>query len=254
MSEATSAEFDTVAAWTADVAVDLGPEFFVPAGCRGSGSPAALRWLVERLELGRSQRLLDAGAGVGGPAAFAAEEAGVRPVLVEPEQGACRAARRLFAFPVVQADAAALPFPADHFDVAWCLGVLCTSQDQPGLVRELRRVLRDGARLGLLVFTASVPAVTGAPDGNDFPTPDALRRLLRDSDLQVEAMTPADASGPPPADWSRRADAVEAELERRHADDDAWRTAQRQSAAFGRLLASGQVAGTLVVARAGRTG
>ena len=40
------AEFDTVAAWTAEVAADLGPEYFVPAACRGSGKPAALDWLL----------------------------------------------------------------------------------------------------------------------------------------------------------------------------------------------------------------
>jgi hypothetical protein len=36
------AEFDTVAGWTAQVAAGLGPEYYVPAGCRGSGLPAAL--------------------------------------------------------------------------------------------------------------------------------------------------------------------------------------------------------------------
>ena len=39
MTEAMQAEFDTVAEWTAQVAADLGPEYHVPAGCRGSGSP-----------------------------------------------------------------------------------------------------------------------------------------------------------------------------------------------------------------------
>jgi hypothetical protein len=34
------AEFDTVADWTARVAADLGPEYYIPAACRGSGQPA----------------------------------------------------------------------------------------------------------------------------------------------------------------------------------------------------------------------
>ena len=34
-----AAEFDTVAEWTAQVAADLGPEYYVPAACRGSGQP-----------------------------------------------------------------------------------------------------------------------------------------------------------------------------------------------------------------------
>jgi hypothetical protein len=36
-----AAEFDTVAEWTAQVAEALGPEYAVPAGCRGSGQRAA---------------------------------------------------------------------------------------------------------------------------------------------------------------------------------------------------------------------
>jgi protein-L-isoaspartate O-methyltransferase len=97
------AEFGTVAEWTAEVAADLGREYFVPAACRGSGSPTTLRWLIERLAISSRDRMLDCGAGVGGPAAFAAELTGVVPLLSDPEAGACRAARRLFGFPVVQA-------------------------------------------------------------------------------------------------------------------------------------------------------
>ncbi|MGH3176482.1 MAG: hypothetical protein ACRDPF_21790 [Streptosporangiaceae bacterium] len=40
------AEFDTVAEWTAEVAAGLGPEYLIPAACRGSGKPAALDWLL----------------------------------------------------------------------------------------------------------------------------------------------------------------------------------------------------------------
>ena len=50
-SDAMSAEFDTVAEWTAEVATDLGSDHRVPAGCRGSGNPAALDWLIEHLGL-----------------------------------------------------------------------------------------------------------------------------------------------------------------------------------------------------------
>jgi hypothetical protein len=46
-----AAEFDTVAEWTAEVAADLGAAYHIPAGCRGSGSPAALDWLVGNLDL-----------------------------------------------------------------------------------------------------------------------------------------------------------------------------------------------------------
>jgi len=156
VTEEMKAEFDTVASWTADVALELGPDYFLPAGCRGSGSPASLRWFLDRLRVTKADRMLDCGAGVGGPAGFAQDEVGVVPVLSEPEEGACRAARRLFGLPVVQAGSE-LPFAAESFDVAWCLGVLRTVDDQPSLLGELRRVLTRAARVGMLVFVAQSP-------------------------------------------------------------------------------------------------
>ncbi|SDT39556.1 Methyltransferase domain-containing protein [Friedmanniella luteola] len=246
MTEEMKAEFDTVASWTADAALALGPDHFLAAGCRGSGSPGALRWLLDRLDVAPGDLLLDAGAGVGGPAAFAAAEAGVRPLLSEPEAGACRAARRLFDLPVVQA-ASALPFADASVDAVWSLGVLCTVPDQPRFVAELRRVLRPGGRLGLLVFVAT-GALPEQPAGNDFPTRPRLDHLLREAGLTVHDSGSAADFPATPAGWQDRADAVDAELERRHGDDEAWRTAEAQSAVIGRLLAAGDLVGTLVVA------
>jgi SAM-dependent methyltransferase len=238
------AEFDTVAAWTAEVAEDLGPDHHLPAGCRGSGSPGALRWLLDRLAVGPADRMLDAGAGVGGPAAFAAAETGVRPVLSEPEEGACRAARRLFDLPVLQAGSQ-LPFATGAFDVVWCLGVLCTVPDQPQLVGELRRVLAPGGRLGLLVFVAARP-LPEQPVGNDFPTTERLRTLLAGAGLRIhDSASAADFAAAPPL-WDERAAAVDAELERRHGDDPAWQVAERQSGTIGRLLGAGALTGTLL--------
>ena len=98
-TDSMDAEFDTVALWTAEVVAGLEPAQRIPAGCRGSGSPGALHWLLDHLEPESDQVFLDCGAGVGGPAAFAARETGVRPVLTDPEPGACRAARSLFGLP-----------------------------------------------------------------------------------------------------------------------------------------------------------
>ena len=105
------AEFDTVAEWTALVAADLGPEYYIPAACRGSGQPAVLDWLLERLGPRSGEVMIDVGAGLGGPAAYAAHRTGVQPILAEPEPDACRAAAWLFGAPVLRADATALPPP-----------------------------------------------------------------------------------------------------------------------------------------------
>lgn len=241
------AEFDTLAEWTAEAALDLGPDYFLPAGCRGSGRPAALRWLIDRLEITPADRMLDCGAGVGGPAGFAAQETGIRPVLSEPQAGACRAARRLFGLPTVQAGSE-LPFAAGSFDVAWSLGVLCTVDDQPLLLRELHRVLAPTGRLGLLVFVAQHPPLSCQPAGNNFPTEDGLRDLLTAAGFRVVNSASEGDFSALSTHWQERADAVDAELERRHRDDPAWQVAGRQSAMIGQLLNEGELVGTLIVA------
>lgn len=248
MNDAMAAEFDTVAAWTADAAADLGPDYYLPAGCRGSGSPGALRWFLDQLSITPEDRMLDCGAGVGGPGGFARAEVGVVPVLTDPEAGACQAAARLFGLPVVQA-ASELPFRSGAFDVAWSLGVLCTVPDQPLLLTELRRVLRPGGRLGLLVFVAQTVPLSDQPEGNNFPTEDGLRTLLDDAGFTVANSAKTTEFAATPELWQERADAVEQELERRHGDDPIWQTAAQQSAIIGRLLGDGELVGTMIVAR-----
>src|SRR5262245_48762082 len=134
------AEFDDVAGWTADAVLDLGDRHAIPAACRGSSSPAALAWLAEACEFSAGARLLDVGAGAGGPAAWAKERFGVSPILLEPMPTACRAAARMFGLPVVAAGGEAIPLRAESVDTAWCLGVLCTVEDKVALLREIHRV------------------------------------------------------------------------------------------------------------------
>jgi SAM-dependent methyltransferase len=248
MNDPMQAEFDTVAHWTAEVAVELGPEYFIPAACRGSGSPATLRWLVDNLAVRKTDRMLDCGAGVGGPAAFAAQLTGVAPILSEPEAGACWAAHRLFGFPGVQA-AAQLPFKSETFTVAWSLGVLCTVQNQLQLLQELRRVLTRTGRLGLLVFVANGDPPGPAPAGNNFPSWDRLLELLAAAGFSVDAAATEADSAAAPAGWRRRAGAVHDELARRHHDDDRWLASAEQSDLIGSLLVGRHVTGTMIIAR-----
>jgi SAM-dependent methyltransferase len=237
-SEAMEAEFGTVAGWTEEAVRALGPEHAIPAGCRGSGSEGALRWLADRLGLRPGTRLIDDGAGVGGPAGWLAAERGVRPVCAEPMPAAVRAGRRLFGLPSVVAVSQQLPFADGSFDAAWCLGVLCTTSDKARLLAELRRVLLPGARLGLLVFAADGPLTSPAPEGNEFPSEAETRRLLADAGFAVDESAEADL-GDSPVEWTRRADAVDAEIERPHGGDPAFVQAREQSGRVGRLLSDG---------------
>ncbi|BBY17070.1 class I SAM-dependent methyltransferase [Mycolicibacterium litorale] len=251
MTEAMGAEFDTVAEWTAQVAADLGPDYHIPAGCRGSGSPAALDWLIEQLRLTSEDSLLDCGAGVGGPAAYAAHAVSLAPVLVEPEAGACRAARRLFGFPVVQALGSALPLADACVDAAWSLGVLCTTPHQLELLTEMRRTVRAPGRIALLAFVAREPLLTKQPEGNHFPTREHLIELIADAGLAIQKWRSTADLPAIPREWTDRVDAVDAALADRHGTSRAWELAEKQSKRIADLLGEGEVTGEMLVLRHG---
>jgi ubiquinone/menaquinone biosynthesis C-methylase UbiE len=246
MSDTLEDEFDLVATWTEEVVAELGEEYAIAAGCRGSGSPASLAWLAEALEVPRARRMLDAGAGLGGPAAWLAQRFGVTPVCAEPMHGAARASRRLFGLPAVAAGGQALPFPDGCFDAAWCLGVLDTAGDKAGLLAEVRRVLDPTGRLGLLAFVAAGPLPPPLPEGNEFSTSDELTALLHGAGFRVLQTVPAASLQDAPVAWQVRADRVEEVLAERHAGDPRWDGAEEQSARIGRLIAGGHLLPTLL--------
>ena len=246
-SEAMETEFGTVAGWTEEAVRALGPEHAVPAGCRGSGSEAALRWLADALAVDAGTRVLDSGAGVGGPAGWLAAERGARPVCAEPMAAAVHASRQLFGLPSVVALSQSLPLADAVFDAAWCLGVLCTTEEKPALLAELHRVLVPGGRLGLLVFVADEPLPPPLPEGNSFPSAAEVEQLLADAGFEVTGRAVADLADSPP-EWKERADAVDAEVQRRHGDDPRWAQAEEQSGRVGRLLGSGALRPQLLAA------
>jgi SAM-dependent methyltransferase len=242
-----AAEFDTVADWTAQAAAALGPAYHIPAACRGSGGPPALDWLLDRCRIAPTIRLIDVGAGMGGPAAYAAGRTGVRPLLIEPQPGACRAARRLFGLDVVQADALALPIPDHSCDVVWSLGVLDTVPDQAASLAEISRCLAPSGLVGLLAYVASTDI--DEPDTNHFPRPDELTALMGGARLEPIDRTALAELAPVPDDWQRRADEVDREVARRHGHHPLWQQAADQERTVVRLIASGQVTGQLYLLR-----
>jgi SAM-dependent methyltransferase len=245
-------EFDLLAGWTEDAVRELGPEYAIPAGCRGSGSPSDLAWLAEALLIGPETRVADVGSGVGGPAGWLAEHFGPQPVCVEPMHAAAAAGRRMFGLPTVVAGAEALPLRSGAFDAVQCLGVLCTipRPQRPAVVGELRRVLRDDGDLGLLVFVARGALPGPLPEGNDFPTEEALKAVLEEAGFTVVQSMESDGLAQAPVAWQERADAVDDLLARRHGDDPRWQRAQEQTERISRLIGGGHVRPLLLHARA----
>lgn len=247
MSEtsAMEAEFDTVASWTEDAVAELGDDHAIPAACRGSGSPAQLEWLAGGLDLGATRRFLDAGSGLGGPAAWLREYAGPawrgRPVLAEPMPHAAASSHRLFGLPAVAARAERLPLRDHTFDAAWSVGVLCTTRSQRLMLDELHRVLVAGGRLSLMVLVRHVDELPEAPEGNHFPSPEELDHELLAAgfrtDDEVDAATLPDAG----EEWHAAERRVYEVLRRDHGGHPDFRRAEEQGAVMGRILGAGLI-------------
>jgi hypothetical protein len=124
---------------------------------------------------------------------------------------------------------------ASSFDAAWSLGVLCTTEDQLALLQELRRTVRSGGHIGLLVFAAHRDTANEL-DSKHFPMPLHVDESLR-------------TVGPPeiPEAWNARVETVTKVLTDRHGHARAWRLAEERSSSIGRLLEEGTLTGELLV-------
>jgi SAM-dependent methyltransferase len=115
--------------------------------------------LVDRVAVRRGERVLDVACGTGVVARAAAPRAGsgggVAALDINP--GMLAVARSL---PVGagasiewhEGSALELPFPAEAFDVVLCQLGLQFFPDRPKALREMRRVLVSGGRIGMSVF------------------------------------------------------------------------------------------------------
>ncbi len=125
--------------------------------------------LWQALELPMGSRVLDLGAGFGGPAHWL-RGAGANVLALDQEQANCLRCRQIseLPMPTLRADAARLPLADRSFDgvVAWC--VLGFIEDQDRLFAEILRVLMPGGRLGVDLYTVLDPALF---DPGESPMP-----------------------------------------------------------------------------------
>ncbi|MGZ4245126.1 MAG: methyltransferase domain-containing protein [Solirubrobacteraceae bacterium] len=186
---------------------------------RGRAATMALAALAG-VQLG--ERVLDVGAGIGGPARVLAARLGAQVTALDATPRFCALAERLTRgaglsdrVRVVCGDALELPFDDDSFDLAWTQAVAQNIADKERLVAELARVVMPGGRVAMFEIVAG----PGGPI--EFPVPWAdrpdqswlvpageLRRLLDTGPLEIvhfehgqaalEAIGAAQASVVPP--------------------------------------------------------
>ena len=124
------------------------------------GTRSALRRLVEQAGLAPGQRVLDLGCGTGALTLVAkGAQPGIEITGLDPDEKAlARASRKAeragLAIAFVQGFGDALPFPDASFERVLSSFMFhhLESAQKPGVLRELRRVLRPGGRLHLLDF------------------------------------------------------------------------------------------------------
>lgn len=128
--------------------------------------------LAQAAEIASSDKVLDAGSGIGGPARVLANRFGAHVTGVDFTPEYCKVAESLSRRSglsdrtrFVCADALDLPFDEGSFEVVWTQHVAMNVADKAAFYRELRRVTRTGGRL------AFFDVVAGAVQPIHFPVP-----------------------------------------------------------------------------------
>lgn len=138
----------------------------------GLGRAATLT-MAELARIAEGERVLDVGAGIGGPARTLAAHIGARVTALEPtrrfsdlNEELCRRSRLDDKVQVVAGDARRMPVGDGEFDVVWTQAVWPNVDDKPAMLSQMHRVLKDGGRLALY------EVVSGPAEGDlHYPVP-----------------------------------------------------------------------------------
>ncbi len=154
------------------------------------------RALTERLAdaagIDAGCRVIDVGAGVGGPARYLAANRGATVTAVDLVDEFCVAARELNRrtgladrVEIVRGSATDLRFAAGAFDVVWTQHLAMNIEDKHALYTGFRRVVPDGGKLAFFDIVAGdggpihLPVPWASERGQSFlEPPEVIRRLV----------------------------------------------------------------------------
>ncbi len=123
--------------------------------------PAATTGLADAARLQPGEEVLDVGCGLGGPARMLAAQYGCRVTGIDLTPEYCAAAEELNRkvgmherIVIQEANALALPFEDNTFDVVWTMHVSMNIEDRATLCDQFARVLKPGGRLAFFDLLA----------------------------------------------------------------------------------------------------
>lgn len=165
-----------------------------------TAGPLATARMADLLSPARDEVVLDAGAGLGGPARYLADRFGCRVIGIDltpqfVDVGRLLNDRTGFADRVELrvGDITAMDLDDASVDHVWTQHVAMNIADRPTLYRELRRVLRPGGRFALFDvidggggdLLLPVPWAT-EPEHSHLVTREELRSLLEDAGFTID--------------------------------------------------------------------
>ena len=136
----------------------------------GLGRAATLA-MADLASISPGERVLDVGAGIGGPARTLAVHPGALVTALDPtrrfcelNEELCRRSRLDDKVEVVCGDARRMPIDDGQFDVVWTQAVWPSIDDKQAMLGEMHRALKDGGRMALY-------EIVSGPRGGDLEYP-----------------------------------------------------------------------------------
>jgi SAM-dependent methyltransferase len=154
---------------------------------RGEGSR-----ILQLLDIGAGDALVDVACGAGGPGLWAAQQTGARLTGIDPSAAGLAAARQRAGNTGLTGRTRFVEGTFEHTglgdssaDAVMSIDAFQYAPDKRSALAELLRILRPGGRLAFIAFEVDPSKVTGLPVIGVDPVPDYVP-LLRDAGFTVE--------------------------------------------------------------------